>query len=69
MLEKENERDETISKTVGDHSRNKALSPERHDRHYDTDEENRYQPDPTLVKMSLRENDQLQKRGNNRAAK
>jgi hypothetical protein len=52
-----------------DHSWNKALSPERHDRQHDPDEKNRYQPDPTLVKMSLRENDQLQKRGNNRAAK
>ena len=69
MLSKKQKGDQTISKAVCDHSRNKALSPERHDRHYDTDEENRYQPGPTLVKMSLRENNQLHERGNNRAAK
>jgi hypothetical protein len=65
MLSKEQKGDETIPKAVCDHSRNKALSPERYDRHYDPDEKNRYQPDPTLIEMPLRENDQLQKRGSN----
>ena len=54
MLEKENEGDETISQTVGDRSRDEALSPKRHDRQYDPYEQNRYQPYPTLVEMFLR---------------
>jgi hypothetical protein len=40
MHENENERDETISKTVGDHPWEKILSPQRHDRQYDPYEQN-----------------------------
>ncbi len=68
MLEKENEGDETISQTVGDHSRHKALSPERHDRQYEPYEQNRNQSQPTLIEISLSENDQLQNRGKHCAA-
>ena len=60
MFQEESEGDETISQTVGDHSRDKTLSPECHDRQYHPYEHNRYQPDPTLVEMSLREDDQLE---------
>jgi hypothetical protein len=40
MFEKENERDETISKAVRDHPRKHILSPQRDDRQYDPYEKN-----------------------------
>jgi hypothetical protein len=45
---------------VGDHSRDKGLSPKGHDRQQNPYEQNRYRSGPTLVEMSLRENEQLQ---------
>src|SRR4029453_10342361 len=60
MLSKKQKGDQTISKTVGDHSGDKALSPQRHDRQCDPYEQNRHQSDPALVEMSLPEDEHLQ---------
>jgi hypothetical protein len=68
MLGKKQKGDETISKTVRDHSRDKALSPKRHDGQYDPYEQNRHQSDAALVEMSLRKDDYLQGGGENRAS-
>src|SRR4029077_2812161 len=68
MLEKENERDETISKTVCDHSRDETPSPQGYDSQEAPYKQNRHQSDPTLVKVSLGEDDYLQSGGENRAS-
>jgi hypothetical protein len=68
MLEKENERNETISKTVRDHSRDETPSPQGYDSQEATYKQNRQQSDPTLVKVSLGEDDHLQSGGENRAS-
>ncbi len=66
MPSKEGERDETVAQTVRNHPRDEAFAPKSDTGHYGADQQNRYQPYPTLVEMSLCEKHELKRGGQQR---